>query len=67
MANRTFKYVDKDRIMPVLNERIDELMVILDDSDADVTLLCTASGGHMELYRLRKEMLDGLYDWQPAE
>lgn len=63
MANRTFKYVDKDRIVPILLERIaeyEELVMLCGDDDY-------LDGKRSALQRLHDEIIDGLYDWQPAE
>lgn len=63
MANRTFKYVDKERILPIIEERIIEYGELIDLCGADDYL----EGKIDSLRRIGEEIIDGLYDWQPAE
>ena len=63
MANRTFKYVDKDRIIPVLEERMKECIELVNLYGDDEYL----DGKRSAIQRLHDEIIDGLYDWQPAE
>jgi len=63
MANRTFKYVDKDRIIPVLEKRMEEYIELVNLCGDDEYL----DGKRSAIQRLHDEIIDGLYDWQPAE
>ena len=63
MANRTFKYVDKDRIIPVLEKRMEEYIELVNLYEDHEYL----DGKRSAIQRLRAEIIDGLYDWQPAE
>jgi len=58
MASRTFKYVDKDRIIPWIDKQI-EL-----NSKEGSPYSCAV----IETYeRVKREIIEGLFDWQPFE
>lgn len=66
MTDKTFKYVDKDRILPWLKQRRNAL---LDSADDDMNMLNASA-----LYSKASAFQDviegieaGLWDWQPAE
>ncbi|MFA5133137.1 MAG: hypothetical protein WC444_07460 [Candidatus Paceibacterota bacterium] len=63
MASRTFKYVDKDRLIPVLDDQILEYTELLEEIGDDDYI----EGKVSMLKRIRSEVLNGYYDWQPAE
>lgn len=63
MANRTFMYVDKNRICPTIKERISEYKEIMEVAGHDEYL----DGKVSALTRVLNEITDGLYDWQPAD
>lgn len=63
MANRTFKYIDKERVIPIIEERITEYTELINICGKDEYL----EGKIDALRRLGEEFIDGLYDWQPAE
>ncbi len=55
---RTFKYVDKDRLYPWIDKRIEFLSEIRG----------TEQHGRIEqLKELKEKVESGLFDWQPAE
>lgn len=52
---RTFKYVDKDRIVPFLRKESTRLQ-------SNKKVICSS-----EIDRLIVMIEDGMFDWQPAE
>jgi len=54
-GSRTFKYVDKDRIMPYLKKRASQLQ-------NDRKTKCS-----VEIESLIAKIENGYFDWQPAE
>jgi len=58
MASRTFKYVDKDRIIPWIDKQVE-----LNSKEGS-----PYSFAVIETYeRVKKEIIEGLFDWQPFE
>ena len=63
---RTFKYIDKDRILPALNKRRRELIDSCTEEvgpDRRMELLQIAD----EIGKIIENIEMGMYDWQPAE
>lgn len=63
---RTFKYIDKDRILPALNKRRRELIDSCIEEvgpDRRMDLLQIAD----EIGKIIENIEMGMYDWQPAE
>jgi len=58
MASRTFKYVDKDRIIPWIDKQVE-----LNSKEGN-----PYSFAVIETYeRVKREIIEGLFDWQPFE
>jgi len=66
MYPRTFKYIDKDRILPALNKRRRELIDSCMDTDSQnrrMDLLSMAD----EIGKIIENIEMGMYDWQPSQ
>lgn len=63
---RTFKYVDKDRILPWIDTKIESFNNEIDDKRNSSISMCLRCKKLM-LEELKNGLETGLFDWQPAE
>jgi hypothetical protein len=66
MSERTFKYVDKDRIIPWIDKEIRKLNDVISKQPLYNSCVCERSQ-LIVLEQIRREIIFGLFDWQPSE
>jgi len=65
MASRTFKYVDKDRILPWLQREYEKWVDTAYETD-DPVAKAGYRGRAMMCRDILAKIQEGLWDWQPA-
>ena len=68
MAERTFKYVDKDRFLPWVDAELSRLKQRIDDDEKVGKFIHIEERMRIKtLEDVRELVVEGIFDWQPSE